>query len=143
MQQAAGPLLGTQFRREFQDAVRLLGTTPVRCRVGGWQLNAKVERQFRTMKHWRRRAVLPLGRRALQRRLDAYRHWYNDLRPHAAHDALTPAEASVKLKLPKPVAYRRRGEVESVISVQRRRVRGDPDLFVPEIECRTKRRDSA
>ncbi len=121
----------------------MLRTTPVRCRVRGWQLNAKVERQFQTLKHWRRRAVLPPGRRALQRRLHAYRHCYNDLRPHAAHDALTPAEASVKLKLPKPVAYRRRGEAESVISVQRRRVRGDPDLFVPEIECRTKRRDSA
>ena len=143
MQQAAGPLLGTQFRREFQDAVRLLGTTPVRCRVGGWQLNAKVERQFRTMKHWRRRAVLPLGRRALQRRLDAYRHWYNDLRPHAAHDFLTPAEASVKMKLPKPVAYRRRGDMKPVISVRRRHVRGDPYLFVPEIECQSTRRDAA
>ena len=95
------------------------------------------------MKHWRRRAVLPLGRRALQRRLDAYRHWYNDLRPHAAHDALTPAEASAKTKLPKPVVYRRRGEVEPVITVRRRRVRGDPYLFVPEIDCRTKRRNAA
>ena len=95
------------------------------------------------MKRWRRRAVLPLGRRALQQRLDAYRHWYNDLRPHAAHDALTPAEASVKMKLPKPVVYRRQGKVEPVISVRRRRVRGDPYLFVPEIDCPTKRQDAA
>ena len=91
----------------------------------------------------RRRAVLPLGRRALQRRLDAYRHWYNDLRPHAAHDALTPAEASVKMKLPKPVVYRRRGDTEPVISVRRRSVRGDPYLFLPEIDCQTRRRDAA
>ncbi len=83
------------------------------------------------------------GRRAFQRRLDAYRHWYNDLRPHAAHDILTPAEASVKMKLPKPVVYRRRGDVEPVISVQRRCVRGDPYLFVPEIGCQTKRRNAA
>ena len=143
MQQAAGPLLGTQFRREFQDAVRLLGTTPVRCRVGGWQLNAKVERQFRTMKHWRRRAVLPLGRRALQRRLDAYRHWYNDFRPHAAHDILTPADAMAKPLPPEPRTFRRRDDVVPVVTMRRRCVRGDPYLFVPEIERQTKRRDAA
>ena len=34
-------------------------------------------------------------------------------------------------------------EVEPVISVRRRRVRGDPYLLVPEIECRTKRRNAA
>ena len=112
------------------------------CRVAGWQLNAKVERQFRTLKHWWRPAVLPLGRRALQRRLDAYRHWYNDLRPHAAHDARTPAEASVKMKLSKPMLYRRRGEVEPVISARRRRVRGDLYLFLPAIECQTKRSET-
>ena len=134
---------GPQFKKVCRAAARSLGTTPVHSRVGGWQLNAKIERQFRTMKHWRRRAVLPLGRRALQRRLDAYRHWYNDLRPHAAHDALTPAEASVKMTLPKPVVYRRQGKVEPVISVRRRRVRGDPYLFVPEIDCPTKRQDAA
>ena len=135
--------LGHSSVGRFKEAVRLLGTTPVRCRVCGWQLNAKVERQFRTMKHWRRRAVLPLGRRALQRRLDAYRHWYNDLRPHAAHAALTPADASVNLKLPEPVVYRRHGDTERVISVRRRHVRGDPYLFLPKINCQTKRRDAA
>ena len=34
-------------------------------------------------------------------------------------------------------------EVEPVISVRRRRVRGDPYLLVPEIECQTPGRDAA
>jgi transposase InsO family protein len=115
---------GTQFRRKFQDAVGPLGTTHVLCRVGGWQLNAKVERQFRTLKHWRRRAVLPIGKRTMQRRIDAYRHWYNDLRPHAAHGGLTPAEAMVRKRPTETVTYRRGDESMPVIMVRRRHVRG-------------------
>ena len=134
---------GTQFRRAFQESVGPLGITHILCRVGGWQLNAKVERQFRTLKHWRRRAVLPLSKRAIQRRLDAYRHWYNDLRPHTAHDGLTPAEAIERKRPIESVAYRRRDEYVPIMTVRRRHVRGDPYLFVPEIECQTTPRDAA
>lgn len=134
---------GTQFRRQFQDSVKPLGSTHVLCRVGGWQLNAKVERQFRTLKHWRRRVILPLRRRTLQRRLDTYRHWYNDLRPHAAHGALTPSDAMALRPPPRLMTFRRQDELEPVISVRRRHVRGDPYLFLPVIDCQTKRRDAA
>ena len=88
-------------------------------------------------------AVLTLGCCALQRRLDAYRRWYNDLRPHAAHDALTPAGAMAHRRPPQPTTYRRRDDSAPVITVRRRRVRGDPYLFVPEINCQAKRRDAA
>ncbi len=81
----------------------------------------------------RRLPVLQLGKRAIQRRLDAYRHWYNDLRPHAAHGAMTPAEVMAHRQPIESVTYRRRDESAPVMIVRRRHVRGDPYLFVPGI----------
>jgi len=47
---------GTQFRGRFQRVCQSWGATHVRGTVGVWQLNAEVERFFRTLKAWQRRA---------------------------------------------------------------------------------------
>jgi hypothetical protein len=40
-------------------------------------MNGKVERFFRTLKMWLLATLKPRNLRALQRRLDNYRDWYN------------------------------------------------------------------
>jgi len=124
---------GSQFRAHFHQSIESLGITHVRCQVRTWQLNAKVERVFRDVKAWARRSTLPLGKQAVQRRLDAYRVWHNRFRPHTAHGTLTPAEAEQGVSVLEAVIYRQRGGVEPRIKMHRRCVRGDPRLAYPVI----------
>ncbi len=134
---------GSQFRGRFGSCMSKLGVTHVRGQVYTWQLNAKVERVFRDLKPWARRAFLVPNVLRIQRQLDAYRRWHNDFRPHAAHGTLTPAEVERSASMPEPVAYRQRGGVEPRIRLHRRCVRGDPRLAYPVIRVVEHRLEAA
>ncbi|MEQ8769716.1 MAG: DDE-type integrase/transposase/recombinase [Phycisphaerales bacterium] len=134
---------GSQFRGRFRRAVSRLGMTHTPCQVHTWHLNAKVERVFRDLKPWARRAFLVPSTRRIQRQLDAYRGWHNDFRPHAAHGTLTPSEVEERTTLPEPVVYRQRGGVEPRIRLHRRCVRGDPRLAYPVIRVVEHRLEAA
>ncbi|MEM8756745.1 MAG: DDE-type integrase/transposase/recombinase [Planctomycetota bacterium] len=129
---------GSQFRVRFRSRVQGLGLTHVRCQVRTWHLNAKVERVFRNVKRWARRAWLPLASAAIQHRLDGYRDWHNRFRPHTAHGILTPIEAEAGRPLPEPRLVLQRGGEQPRITLHRRHVRGDRRLAYPVIrvsEC--------
>ena len=113
---------GCQFRDSFQTAIEAAGTTLVRGRVGSWRINAKVERLFRTLKLWQRLSLWMLNPRGVQRKLHAYRTWYNHHRPHGALGVRTPEEAGSGTDPPTPIAFRHRGEMAPVIGVSRERL---------------------
>jgi len=74
--------------------------------------------------------------RPIQRRLDHYRRWYNEHRPHSALDGLTPDEAWSGDALPEPIPIRSRDPIKPQIDVRRLRCRGDPLLPVIQIIVR-------
>ena len=100
----------------------------VRGRVGSWRINAKVERVFRTLKLWQRLSLWMLNSRGVQRKLHAYRTWYNHHRPHGALGVRTPEEAGRGTDPPTPIAFRHGGETEPVINLSREHFRGDPHM---------------
>jgi putative transposase len=129
---------GSQFRAQFRRRVQGLGLTHVRCQVRTWHLNAKVERVFRDVKRWAKRAWLPLASDAIQRRLNGYRDWHNRFRPHTAHGILTPIEAEAGRPLPEPRSVLQEGDEAPRILLHRRHTRGDRRLAYPVIrvsEC--------
>jgi len=134
---------GAQFRKQFGSACEQWGIRHVRGKVGVWQLNAKIERFFRTLKAWQRMAWIVPNRRSVQRRLDAFRVWYNERRPHAAHELFTPNEAASLCSTHEPITLRQKGEVEPTIRVTRQSVRGDPRLFYLDIDVRLKQKFAA
>jgi hypothetical protein len=73
----------------------------------------------------------------IQRRLDAYRRWYNHYRPHCALGGLTPYEAWHGIQLPTPIPFRQRDRIKPLISIRRVNYRGDPCL--PTIEITVQR----
>ncbi|MEO1584243.1 MAG: DDE-type integrase/transposase/recombinase [Planctomycetota bacterium] len=119
---------GSQFRDQFRRRVQGLGLTHVRCQVRTWHLNAKVERVFRDVKRWAKRAWLPLATAAIQHRLDGYRDWHNRFRPHTAHGILTPTEVEAGRPLPEPRLVLQRGGVTPRIALHRRHINGDRRL---------------
>lgn len=129
---------GSQFRARFRDRVGGLGLTHVRCQVRTWHLNAKVERVFRDVKQWAKRAWLPLATAAIQRRLDGYQDRHNRYRPHTAHGTLTPVEVEGGCCLPEPRTVLQKGGETPRIRLHRRHIRGDRSLAYPVIrvsEC--------
>ena len=89
---------GGQFTETFTKMLKRSGITVVKGKVRQPSFNGKVERPFRTLRLWLRVAVLPVGIAAQQRRLDRYRTWYNEHRPHAALGGRTvPPENSVRM----------------------------------------------
>lgn len=134
---------GSQFRPRFREAVEAHGLVHVRCSVGQWQLNAKVERVIRSIKSWAARAMLVPSLRRIQIRLDAFGEWHNHRKPHAAHGMLTPAEVEAEAELPQPVKYDRTREIEPKIEVRRMSVQGDPSLVYPLIRVRERPRSAA
>ncbi len=85
----ASPMLlisdhGSQFQRRFKEACEHQGIIHVRVRgkVRVWQLNGKIERFFRTLKSWMRSTWMIPSTDGMQRRLNAYRIWYNEHRVH-------------------------------------------------------------
>lgn len=69
---------GSQFRSAFGRSCKRYRITHIRGSVGVWQLNAKVERFFRTLKTWQRRTWMAPSQRSILRRLDAFSEWYNE-----------------------------------------------------------------
>ena len=124
---------GSQFRKPFHRRIESGGSTRIRCQVQTWHLNAKVERVFRDVKDWAKRSSLLPTEESIQQRLDAFRDWHNDFKPHAAHGTLTPSEADRRAPPRDTMRYFQKGGVEPWIRLHRRSVRGDPRLCYPVI----------
>jgi transposase InsO family protein/transposase-like protein len=134
---------GSQFRSRFRRAVHGLGIEHIRCSVGHWQLNAKLERVNRTLKDWAHGAMLIPSTKAVQNRIDSFTEWFNEHRPHAAHGIRTPVEAEAGSRLITPVHYAQRGTIEPCIRVTRTHHRGDPRLVITCIVVEERRFDAA
>ena len=132
---------GGQFLESFTAKPEHCGITVVKGKVRQLSFNGKVERLFRTLRIWLRIAVLPVGVASLQRRLDRYRTWYNEHRPHAALDSRTPEEAWQGVDLPEPIPIRANDPDDIAVQVQRRSCRGDAAL--PIITIRVARKEAA
>jgi len=130
---------GSQFRRRFKEACEHQGIIHVRGKVRVWQLNAKIERFFRTLKSWMRSTWMIPSTDGMQRRLNEYRIWYNEHRVHAAHEAHTP-EDRIRGVDPNPILYTVNGGIEPEIRVTRQSARGDPKLFQLQIKVRERKR---
>ena len=105
----------------------------MRARVRTPYLNGKLERAFRTFKLWWRVILPACTCRGLQRRLDAYEHWYNQHRPHSALGVLTPQEVWEGRTAPPPVPIRAADPHRVRINVSRHACRGDPRLRIVHI----------
>ena len=127
---------GTQFGRKFRSAMKKTGIIPVQARVRAPYLNGKIERAFRTFRVWWRLVLTGLTQRGIQRRLDDFRSWLNEYRPHSALQGRTPQEAWQGQVLPKPVPVRARDQLQPQVEIRRRHYHGDPRLPVLEISVR-------
>ena len=77
----------------------------------------------------------------MQRRLDHYRTWYDEHRPHAVLDGRTPEEVWEGTELPAPIPIRTTNPDDIVVADQRRSYRGEPAL--PIITIRMDRKEAA
>ncbi len=127
---------GPQFRRRFHADMKRRGIHHVQGRVRAPYLNGKIERAFRTFRIWWSLVLCGLSIPALQRRLDDYRHWYNQHRPHSALDGRTPDEAWQGIAIPEPGPIRCRDPLKPYIRIRRVNCRGDPGLPVVHITVR-------
>jgi len=116
---------GCQFRYRFRQSVKRLGIALVKGPVRSFRFNGKAERFFRMFKWWARPTLFAWSAdRArvaawMQRKLDVYRGWYNERRPHQALGGRTPDQEWTGDGLPTAIAIRAR-EPQPVISVGRR-----------------------
>lgn len=127
---------GTQFRRQFRSAMKKLGIIPVQARVRAPYLNGKIERASRTFRVWWRLVLTGLTEKGIQRRLDHFRAWFNESRPHGALHGLTPQEAWEGHVLPTPVTIRARDQLQPQVEILRRHYHDDPRLPVIKISVR-------
>lgn len=134
---------GSQFRARFRASVHAFGIEHVRCSVGHWQLNAKLERVNRTLKDWAHGAMLTPSTSAMQQRIDAFVEWFNEYRPYAANGIRTPLEAEEGMRPITPVRFTERGTIQPCIRVTRTHHRGDPRLVIPRIIVEERRLDAA
>ena len=132
---------GSQFQSRFADKLEQSGITVVKGKRRQPSFNGKVERLFRTLRIWLRITVVPIGARPLQHRLDDYRTWYNQHRPHASLAGRTPDEAWERIELPTPIPIRATDLDAIVIQVRRQSYRGDRAL--PIITIRVNRKEAA
>ncbi len=130
---------GSQFQDRFESALPSIDV--IKGKVRQPSFNGKAERLFRTFRAWLRAALLPLSTRPLQRRLDCFRDWYNEHRPHAALNGQTPNEACEGVELPASIPIRQAELCEVEIDVSRRSYRGDPHL--PIVSVRIARKEAA
>jgi hypothetical protein len=106
--------------------------------VGNWRLAGKVERFFWTFKWWARRklwARRPTRTgivRAIQRRLDVLRDYYNAERVNQGAGGLTPDQAWAGKKRLKSKAIRAH-DPQFKFTIRRRWFRGDRHLPVVEV----------
>ncbi len=112
------------------------GIIPVQARVRAPYLNGKIERAFRTFRIWWRLVLTGLTQRGIQRKIEDFKDWFNEVRPHSALHGLTPQEAWEGRVLAEPVPIRARDRLDPQIEVRRRHYHGDPRLPVLEISVR-------
>lgn len=125
---------GGQFQKRFRAAMNERGIEHARGRAGTWQFNAKVERLFWSLKRWWRLSLVTLRIDSIQqRRLDAYRAWYNFRRPHTANGTLTPIEISLGRRPNEVTRFTEGGDLQPEIRIERRHVGGDRRLLYPVI----------
>ena len=131
---------GSQFRVQFTDACGAQGIVHVRCKVRVWQLNAKIERFFRTLKSWLRPSCLIPTEARIQERLEEFQLWYNEHRVQGAHPAHTPNEQLRGVERAS-IRYTQRGGTTPTIRISRQSTRGDPKLF--QLDIRVREQDRA
>ena len=119
---------GCQFRLRFRTEVGDLNVKVVRGKVRCPAFNGKVERFFKTFRVWQRRTLLPLSLSGIQRKLDAFGHWYNTERFTKGIGGLTPNEAWAGETPAEPILFRLASSASPHIQITRRSCRGDPRL---------------
>ena len=72
--------------------------------------------------------------KAMQRRIDNFRHWYNDVRCHAALSGRTPEEVWAGVELPEPIPIRQADSIGVMARVTRRAFGGDRRLPVIDVD---------
>ena len=132
---------GGQFMGTLTAKLERTEITIVQGKVRQPSFNGKVERFFRTLRIWLRVAVLPISVRPLQRRLDHYRTWYNEHRPHASISERTPDEAWEGVELAVPIPIRAADREQIAVSVDRQSYCDDPAL--PIVTIRVDRKEAA
>jgi hypothetical protein len=98
-----------------------------------------VERFWKTLKLWQRLTLFAWKTEWIQRKLDAFRDWYNTERPMWCVGGRTPEETWAGKCLPETVPFRATDPIEPVFLVARHHALGDPRLPVIEIQL-TRRR---
>jgi transposase InsO family protein len=94
----------------LQTELERLGITRKNSRPYHPQTCGKLERLHQTLKRYLDAQQPPQTLPALQRQLDRFMHYYNDIRPHRALHGRTPLQAystriKAKPKAPKPVTH--------------------------------------
>jgi len=133
---------GCQFRKWFRERLELrFGVTPVSGKVRCPSFNGKVERFFRTFRGWSSKLLVAYfadkvrTNRWLQRRLNVFRDWYNEVRTHQALGGRTPEEVWAGVGRPEPQAVTVR-DPQPEVEVKIKRFRGDHRLPVFDIQTR-------
>jgi len=83
----------TGGRNGFEYLLAYLGIRQKNGAPGHPQTQGKIERFHQTLKRWLGQGPAAASIAALQDRLDAFRHAYNEERPHRAVGRVTPGEA--------------------------------------------------
>jgi transposase InsO family protein len=83
----------TGGRNGFEYLLAYLGIRQKNGAPGHPQTQGKIERFHQTLKRWLERQPAARTLIELQTQLDAFRHEYNELRPHRATGRITPGEA--------------------------------------------------
>ncbi|MEM9084218.1 MAG: integrase core domain-containing protein, partial [Planctomycetota bacterium] len=134
---------GGQFQKSFHLALIQRGVKHARSPPRVWQLNAKAEMFFWSLKRWWRVSLTPPNLGAIQNRLDAYEVWHNRYQPHATLDTMTPSEVVAATLARQPVRYTEGGELEPNITIRRQQIGNDPRLPYPVIKVRPRHRSAA
>jgi hypothetical protein len=97
-------------------------------------MNGKIERWFRTLKLWLLSIQMMSNLRSMQKYLDNYQRWYNQIRSHASLGGRTPDEVWNDIELPEPISIRQVDPIDVTASVKRRLFGGDPRLPVIDVD---------
>ncbi len=126
---------GCQFRRRFKETIKdAFGVDVIKGRVRSCCMNGKVERYFKTLKLWQRAKLLFASARSIQKKLDTFRRYYNDVRPMFTLGMRTPDEVWNNVKLDEPALIRQAAPVKPALCVTKESFEGDPLLPVFTID---------
>jgi transposase InsO family protein len=133
---------GCQFRKWFRGRLeKRFGVTPVSGKVRCPTFNGKVERFFRTFRGWSSGLLVAFFAdkirtcRWLQRRLNVFRDWYNEVRSHQSLGGRTPAEVWADVERPEPMTITA-SDPQPEITAKMKCFRGDHRLPVYDIRIR-------